>query len=163
MRTMKVHISPEQRAFIREGIESGRFRNEEDAVQEALALWEERERLRSEILAAVDKAENSITRGEGRTITRASMRHSQRRQTTRSFAHLPKAEFQYPLMPRHRLAPESGFYVARESGSFEIADHVIDNITERFWLLTRRPHIGRTRDDLRPGLLSFPAGNYVII
>ena len=34
----------------------------------------ERERLRSEILAAVDKAENSITRGEGRTITRASMR-----------------------------------------------------------------------------------------
>ena len=56
MRTMKVHISPEQRAFIREGIESGRFRTEEDAVQEALALWEERERLRSEILAAVDKA-----------------------------------------------------------------------------------------------------------
>ena len=47
--------------------------------------------------------------------------------------------------------------------SFEIADHVIDNITERFWLLTRRPHIGRTRDDLRPGLLSFPSGNYVII
>ena len=170
MRTMKVHISPEQRAFIREGIESGRFRTEEDAVQEALALWEERERLRSEILAAVDKAENSITRGEGRTITRASMRHSQRRQTTRSFAHLPKAEFQYPLMPRHRLAPEAEaeldeiwLYVARESGSFEIADHVIDNITERFWLLTRRPHIGRTRDDLRPGLLSFPAGNYVII
>ncbi len=73
-------------------------------------------------------------------------------------------------MPRHRLAPEAEaeldeiwLYVARESGSFEIADHVIDNITERFWLLTRRPHIGRTRDDLRPGLLSFPAGNYVII
>jgi putative addiction module CopG family antidote len=71
---MKVNISPDQKAFIREAIENGRFRSEEDALQEALALWEERERARSEILAAVDKAEDSIARGEGRIITRASMR-----------------------------------------------------------------------------------------
>ena len=71
---MKVNISPDQKAFIREAIESGRFRREEDALQEALALWEERERVRSEILAAVDKAEDSIARGDGRIITRASMR-----------------------------------------------------------------------------------------
>ena len=71
---MKVNISPDQRAFIREAIESGRFRSEEDALQEALALWEERERARSEILAAVDKAEDSIARGKGRIITRTSMR-----------------------------------------------------------------------------------------
>jgi len=71
---MKVNISPDQKAFIREAIESGRFRSEEDALQEALALWEERERARSEILAAVDKAEDSIARGKGRIITRTSMR-----------------------------------------------------------------------------------------
>ena len=71
---MKVHISPDQKAFIREAIERGRFRNEEDALQEALALWEERERVRSEILAAVDRAEDSIARGEGRIITRTSVR-----------------------------------------------------------------------------------------
>ena len=71
---MKVHISPDQKAFIREAIESGRFRKEEDALQEALALWEERERARSEILVAVDKAEDSLARGEGRIITRTSMR-----------------------------------------------------------------------------------------
>ena len=71
---MKVHISPDQRAFIREAIESGRFRKEEDALQEALALWEERERVRSEILAAVDKAEDSIARGKDRIVTRASVR-----------------------------------------------------------------------------------------
>ena len=71
---MKVHISPDQRAFIQEGIESGRFRNEEDALQEALALWEERERRRSEILGAVDKAERSIARGKSRVITPTSMR-----------------------------------------------------------------------------------------
>jgi toxin ParE1/3/4 len=54
--------------------------------------------------------------------------------------------------------------VAKESGSFEIADRVIDSITARFFLLSRYPHLGRRRDeDLRPGLRSFPAGDYVII
>lgn len=71
---MKVHISPDQKAFIREAIESGRFRKEEDALQEALALWKARERVRAEILGAVAKAEDSIARGEGRIITRASLR-----------------------------------------------------------------------------------------
>jgi hypothetical protein len=39
-----------------------------------MSLWEERERLRLEILAAVDQAEASLARGEGRTITEESMR-----------------------------------------------------------------------------------------
>jgi hypothetical protein len=34
-----------------------------------MSLWEERERRRLEILAAVDQAEKSFARGEGRTIT----------------------------------------------------------------------------------------------
>ncbi len=56
------------------------------------------------------------------------------------------------------------YYVAKESGSIEIADRVVDSLTERFFLIARYPHIGRRRDeDLRPGLRSFPAGEYVII
>ena len=58
---------------------------------------------------------------------------------------------------------EIWLHIARESGSIDIADHVIDNITDRFWLLAQRPHIGRARDDLRPVLRSFPAGDYVIL
>lgn len=105
---MRVHISPDQKAFIREAIESGRFRKEEDALQEALALWEERERVRAEILAAVAKAEDSIARGEGRIITRASVRGAgPRSQTTRSCARFTETEFRHPLMVRHRLSPEA--------------------------------------------------------
>ena len=71
----------------------------------------------------------------------------------------------------HRVAPQAEaelddiwYYVAKESGSIEIADRLIDSITERFYLLACHPHIGRPRDeDLRPGLRSFPAGEYVII
>ncbi len=70
---MEVRLSPDQEAFIRQAIESGRFHRPEDAVQEALLLWEEKERARAEILAAVDTAEASLARGEGRTITAESM------------------------------------------------------------------------------------------
>ena len=71
----------------------------------------------------------------------------------------------------HRLAPEAAaelddiwYYVAKESGSIEIADPLIDSLTDRFFLLARHPHVGRRRDDdLRPGLRSFPVGRYVII
>jgi Arc/MetJ-type ribon-helix-helix transcriptional regulator len=71
---MEVQLSPDQQAFVRQAIESGRLQGEEDAVKEALSLWEERERTRAEILAAVDEAEASLARGEGRAITQESMR-----------------------------------------------------------------------------------------
>ncbi len=71
---MEVQLTPDQKAFVREAIESGRLHREEDAVQEALSLWEERERTRAEILTAVDLADASIARGEGRVITQESMR-----------------------------------------------------------------------------------------
>jgi len=70
---MEVQLTPDQQAFVRQAIESGRLHRAEDAVREALSLWEERERTRAEILAAVDEAEASLARGEGRSITRASM------------------------------------------------------------------------------------------
>jgi toxin ParE1/3/4 len=71
----------------------------------------------------------------------------------------------------HRLAPEAEtdlddiwYYIAKESNSIQIADRFIDSITERFFFLATYPHIGRRRDeDLRPGLRSFPAGEYVVI
>lgn len=67
---MEVHFTDDQRAFVRRAIETGRYAREEDAVQDALSLWEERERRRAEILAAVDQAEASFAAGAGRTITR---------------------------------------------------------------------------------------------
>ena len=72
---MEVQLTPDQQAFVRQAIESGRLHREEEAVKEALALWEERERSRAEILAAVDAAGASLAQGEGRVITQESMRH----------------------------------------------------------------------------------------
>ncbi|HMF78642.1 MAG TPA: type II toxin-antitoxin system RelE/ParE family toxin [Bryobacteraceae bacterium] len=74
-------------------------------------------------------------------------------------------------MSGFRLLPEAEYelddiwlYVARESGSADIASRLIDTITERFWFLAQHPQIGRRRDhDLRPGLRSFLVGEYVII
>lgn len=55
-------------------------------------------------------------------------------------------------------------YIATNSGSFDIADRLIDSITQRFSLIATHPNIGRARDeDLRAGLRSFPAGEYVIV
>ena len=70
---MEVHLTPDQEAFVRQGIAAGRYHNEADAIAEALALWEERERRRTEILAAVDAAEASLARGEGRVYTEETL------------------------------------------------------------------------------------------
>jgi putative addiction module CopG family antidote len=40
---MEVDLTADQREFIRQAIETGRFHRAEDAVREALLLWEERE------------------------------------------------------------------------------------------------------------------------
>jgi putative addiction module CopG family antidote len=71
---MNVQFTPDQQAFVRQGIESGRFQHEEDAVREALALWEERERARAAVLASVNEAEASLARGEGLALTPQSVR-----------------------------------------------------------------------------------------
>lgn len=71
---MKVELTPDQEAFVRRAVEAGRLQNESDALSEALALWEERERRRMEFLATLDDARASLSRGEGRVITQESMR-----------------------------------------------------------------------------------------
>ena len=74
LKEMEIHPTPDQEAFIRLAIETGRLRSPEDAVTEALGLWEERERRRLDVLVAIDEAEASLARGEGRPITPANMR-----------------------------------------------------------------------------------------
>lgn len=71
---MNVNLSPDQQAFVRDAIASGRLAREEDAIREALALWESRERSRAQLLANIDAAEAALARGEGRAVTEESMR-----------------------------------------------------------------------------------------
>jgi Arc/MetJ-type ribon-helix-helix transcriptional regulator len=73
LNAMDIQLTPDQKAFARRAIESGRLHSEQDAVQEALALWEERERQRAEFLLTLDDARASLARGEGRVITQESM------------------------------------------------------------------------------------------
>ena len=71
----------------------------------------------------------------------------------------------------HRIAPQAEIeiddiwcYIAKQSGDFDIADRFIDSLADRFLLLARHSHVGRSRaQDLRPGLRSFALGEYIII
>jgi len=71
----------------------------------------------------------------------------------------------------HRVAPRAQadlndiwFYVAKESGSIEIANRLIDNLTDRFLVLAGFPYIGRSRDeDFGPDFRSVTVGEYVIV
>jgi toxin ParE1/3/4 len=55
-------------------------------------------------------------------------------------------------------------YIARKSGDTEVADRLVNSITDHFFMLSKHPELGRTRDhDLRPGLRSLSVGQYVIL
>ena len=70
---MQVELTVDQKAFARQAVQAGRLHHEGEVIEEALALWESRERTRAEILAAMELAEASLARGEGRIITEQSM------------------------------------------------------------------------------------------
>jgi toxin ParE1/3/4 len=56
------------------------------------------------------------------------------------------------------------YYIASGSGSLEVADRFIDSLTQRSYLLSLSPYIGRRRDqDLRVGVRSFLLGEYLIL
>jgi hypothetical protein len=63
-KSVEVELTPGQKAFIRQAIETGRLHREEEACpygrSTSAVAWK--------LLAAVDKAEASLARGEGRTI-----------------------------------------------------------------------------------------------
>jgi toxin ParE1/3/4 len=71
----------------------------------------------------------------------------------------------------HRLAPRAEtdlddiwYYVAMESGGVEIANRLIDTLTDRFVMIAGFPHVGRARDDdFGPGCRSLAVGEYVIV
>ena len=59
---------------------------------------------------------------------------------------------------------EIWLYVAKESTSIEIANRLIDTITDRFFPLARFPYMGRSREeDFGPGYRSLAVGQYVIV
>lgn len=88
LKAMDVQLTPDQKALAQRAIESGRLNSEEDAIHEALHLWEERERQRAEFLLTLDDARASLARGEGREITQESIRELAREVKERGRARL---------------------------------------------------------------------------
>jgi toxin ParE1/3/4 len=71
-------------------------------------------------------------------------------------------------MSRFRLAPQANVdldqiwhYVVRKS-SQEMANRLIDSLSDRIGVLCSTPLAGRSREEMAPGLRSFPCGEYVI-
>lgn len=59
---------------------------------------------------------------------------------------------------------EIWLYVAKASGSIDLANRVVDSITDRFCLLAGFPYLGRSRDEnFGAGYRSANAGEYVIV
>jgi toxin ParE1/3/4 len=49
-----------------------------------------------------------------------------------------------------------------ERAGLNVADRLLDSITDRFWLLGEHPGAGRSAEDIAPGVKCFPAGKYLI-
>jgi toxin ParE1/3/4 len=71
----------------------------------------------------------------------------------------------------HRIAPRAEadlddiwVYVARESGSLEVATRLIDSISDRFYFLSSFAWAGRARHEaFGSGSRSFAVGEYLIV
>ncbi len=70
---MQVELTPAQSSFVDLGIQEGRFRDPDEAVRQALTLWERRERARVELLASLDLAEQALDAGEGESYGSESL------------------------------------------------------------------------------------------
>lgn len=70
---MEMQLTPDQEAFIRQAVDTGRYPSTEDAVRHALARWEEGERARLELLAALDEAETDLETGRYTDYTDATL------------------------------------------------------------------------------------------
>jgi toxin ParE1/3/4 len=51
-------------------------------------------------------------------------------------------------------------YIAADNPA--AATRLLDDVDKKFAMLARQPLIGEIRDEVRPGLRSFPVGSYVI-
>ena len=54
-------------------------------------------------------------------------------------------------------------YIGIEKNNPDAAQRQIDELFEKFTILANNPRIGQLREDLRPDLRVFPAGQYVIL
>jgi len=71
----------------------------------------------------------------------------------------------------HRVAPRAEtdlddiwLYIAKESGSIELANRLIDTLTNRFFMLAGFPYVRRARDDdFGPGCRSVAVVEHVIV
>jgi toxin ParE1/3/4 len=52
-------------------------------------------------------------------------------------------------------------YWAKRAG-LKVADRLVDNIIDRFWLLGAHPQAGRSAEEIAAGVRCFPAGKYLI-
>lgn len=107
---MELRLTAEQEALVNEAIRSGRYDREEEVLREALSLWEHQERRRAEIMAAVDQAEATFSRGAARRITRRKNAGRLRKMSSAEGLHGCKRNNRQPLTtatknPRNRRGP----------------------------------------------------------
>ncbi len=62
-------MSPEQQAFIKAGIEGGRYKSSEDAIHEALRHWEDRQRTLAQLQVLVDEGMEDLEQGRYNDFT----------------------------------------------------------------------------------------------
>ena len=60
---MEVKLTPSQEVLIQRAIEQGRYRSAEEAVRDAMARWEERERQRIDLTTDIGRAETELKSG----------------------------------------------------------------------------------------------------
>ena len=60
---MEVHLTPAQNEFVQSAIQSGRYRSAEEVVREALAGWEQSERVRTELAVLLQAGDEDLAAG----------------------------------------------------------------------------------------------------
>ena len=71
---MQITLTEAQEALVLRAVKAGRLSRAEDAVTEALLLWEEQQRARETLLASIAAGRQAIARGDCIEITPDSMR-----------------------------------------------------------------------------------------
>ncbi|HLG98333.1 MAG TPA: type II toxin-antitoxin system ParD family antitoxin [Bryobacteraceae bacterium] len=66
---MEVKLTPRQEFLIQRAIEQGRYRSADDAVRDAMARWEERERERIDLTTDIGRAEADLKSGSYQDYT----------------------------------------------------------------------------------------------
>jgi Arc/MetJ-type ribon-helix-helix transcriptional regulator len=60
---MEITLTPDQKDIIQHEIDNGRLQSPEEAIEQALAQWEERRRDLIDLLSALDEAEEDFKAG----------------------------------------------------------------------------------------------------